>query len=1168
MTDLAAGLTAAELERRLRAVEPDALLVPPRILRRVIKKDRGLPGPGLQVPHRKSYVIGRDALLGIATAGELGVPAGRELPPTVLLFPRPDPGKLRRLPPAATLLKYWRLLFHARVHVAVAKPLGDGPAADAAVRDRVRRLDPTAFAEAREVLRQENFLLPPRDDRRAYEELAAVYLELRCFAPHRLTAYFPALAASGAADRLLAEDVDAAGLFAATRLEGAADPAPATPAAEEGEARTPDDAPPALATRPDEAAFKRLTAEAKWAEARGNDVRAAVLRVRAALRAADGGEARAAAGASVGRLVDRLQAALALPSDEVPAWREELTALLGRAAGPWWPRERRLLYDLQKVCIDQERDLYDVDALGWALSLGRRPLKRLLPHQRAVNQVRALRAAAGRLAAARLPEADRRPLRGLLHGAVARCEERMRDRFRPPLLAALDGVGLRPRSYAERLARDKLVEELLDRVVEHGYLMMSDLRDALARNRLKLPDLAGPGEFLLGDPLLRADRRLDAALDGVYHRGEFYRRWLQRFSSLGFGTAVGRFLTLYLVLPFGGAFLALEGLQHVVEPIVHLVESLESPPAVAAAAVAGCLGSPAAPAPLLAAATYAANQPAPVELVHVWTLLPLGLFLLLLFHVPAFRRQVAGGLLLLWRLVRGLLYDLPAAFLRLPAVRAFFGSRAYLLTYQYALKPLFWSALIGLTVFLCGAGEVASLAAGGAAFVPVSLLLHSRLGLRLEEACADAAARWWRLFRVDVLPGLFRLVLDFFRRRVEGVERLLYAVDEWLRFRGGEGPAALAVKAVLGPVWAGIAYVVRFAFNLLIEPQANPIKHFPVVTVSHKLVLAFVVPPLANLLSLTMEPALAATTAFTIGAGIPGIFGFLVWEFKENWRLYRANQPATLRPEVVGSHGETVGRLLRPGFHSGTLPKLFARLRRARGSGGGKQREALHHCRVAMRRFVERRLLAVLAGCKAWEGAPPLQAGALLLGCNRIRVELKRPGSGARPVFLDLEEHAGRLAVSLEPAPVPPGEDGGPPNGWLDRLSAREAPALSDALAGFWKAAGADLVREQVAALLPGGADFFFDDHRGLVVWTADGGEVFYDLAESPRLPPHAAGGGPAAGARTLAADRLFFGRVEVRWADWVEAWEHDQAGKGHKPLLRGVRLLPSAHRGRPGRRR
>ena len=46
-------------------------------------------------------------------------------------------------------------------------------------------------------------------------------------------------------------------------------------------------------------------------------------------------------------------------------------------------------------------------------------------------------------------------------------------------------------------------------------------------------------------------------LDGVYRRGEFYLRWMQRLSSLGFGTGVGRFLTRFAVVPFGGAFVTL-----------------------------------------------------------------------------------------------------------------------------------------------------------------------------------------------------------------------------------------------------------------------------------------------------------------------------------------------------------------------------------------------------------------------------------------------------------------------------------------------------------------------------------------------------------------------------------------------------------------------------------
>ncbi len=49
----------------------------------------------------------------------------------------------------------------------------------------------------------------------------------------------------------------------------------------------------------------------------------------------------------------------------------------------------------------------------------------------------------------------------------------------------------------------------------------------------------------------------------------------------------------------------------------------------------------------------------------------------------------------------------------------------------------------------------------------------------------------------------------------------------------------LAAKAVLAPVWGVVAYAVRVYLTLLVEPQINPIKHFPVVTVAAKLMLPF-----------------------------------------------------------------------------------------------------------------------------------------------------------------------------------------------------------------------------------------------------------------------------------------------------------------------------------------
>src|SRR5262249_31298953 len=137
----------------------------------------------------------------------------------------------------------------------------------------------------------------------------------------------------------------------------------------------------------------------------------------------------------------------------------------------------------------------------------------------------------------------------------------------------------------------------------------------------------------------------------------------------------------------------------------------------------------------------------------------------------------------------------------------------------------------------------------------------------------------------------------------------------------------------------------------------NPIKHFPVVTVSHKLLLPLI-PSLAKQFGLSTE------TMGTIVFGIPGIFGFLVWELRENWKLYRANASDTLRPVIVGSHGEKIRGLLRPGFHSGTVPKTFAKLRRAvrtrRIHRAAKQRHALAHVAEAVHRFVQRDVIAYL----------------------------------------------------------------------------------------------------------------------------------------------------------------------------------------------------------------
>src|SRR5207249_1175101 len=195
--------------------------------------------------------------------------------------------------------------------------------------------------------------------------------------------------------------------------------------------------------------------------------------------------------------------------------------------------------------------------------------------------------------------------------------------------------------------------------------------------------------------------------------------------------------------------------------------------------------------------------------------------------------------------------------------------------------------------------------------------------------------------------------LAIFKELVEAVERCLYSVDEWLRFRTGDTRFSLVAKTGLGFIWFFVTYFVRIYVNLFVEPTVNPIKHFPVVTVSAKLIVPFI-PFLFHLfeaifapLGPTMAKALATMNVILL----PGIFGFLVWELKENWRLYAANRSRLLRPVLIGHHGETLSRYLRPGFHSGTIPNLWRKLRRAerrayrsgRPTATHKCIEALHH---------------------------------------------------------------------------------------------------------------------------------------------------------------------------------------------------------------------------------
>jgi hypothetical protein len=1070
MPDDSPNLTLGEISRVLRATDPAALLVSPRILRRVIQADGQAPGLGLHVPHQSCYVVARDRLLRLADAAELGLEDNGRLPDQVILLCNPSPVQLAAETPGDILLRCWRLLFHGRVHLAVRRQRQEGKLDAAAITARLQTIGAAQVEEIGAVLRQEQWLLPPADDATLYKEFAALYLELRYFARPLIAYFFPSIADWNAIDGLLAADVAADEMWAATRPAGASEPefqriAAALDAELPGD-EEPEPVPPANGGALSRGHQQRLLERADQAAARGNHVRAAIIRTRAAQGAGPASAALAQAGArdDLRRLGSRLQRALELSAAQAKLLRRLLPVLLEPAAAGIWPGAARLLYDLQKVCVDHERAVFEIDLLGWAVSLGRRPLKRPLPGQASVRALKHLRGTLRRLAAVPIPHADRRRVADILEAAIARTEARVRDYLRPLLLQTLAEVGLQPQNLPESVARHKLIEELLDRVAERGFVTIGDLRDALSRNQLKLPDLTGPVELLHGDPLLRTNRGLARRLDGIYQGGEIYMRWLQRLSALAFGNPVGRFVTRYFTLPFGSAFILLAGAEALVHEGSKLLGSEVPPP----------------PPPPDSDDTWTPppSEPVHVQLLNWYSFAMLGLFLLLLIHVPAFRNVVWRGLCAVGRWSHRLLIELPTALMTLPAVQAFLASRAWQACKQFVVKPALLTAPLVALLALLRAGPVVIAAAGGAAFVTALALVNTRLGRDLEEITADRSARLWDHISADFLPGLFHLVISIFKRLVEGMERVIYTVDELLRFRAGDSAWSLAVKAVLGVGWGLVTYIVRIFINLFVEPTFNPIKHFPVVTVAAKMLVP-VIPLILGVFKDEVSPLLgvplASALAWLIITFLPGLAGFLVWEFKENWRLYRANRPAVLRPVVVGHHGETVRRLLRPGIHSGTVPKLYAKLRKAARTGQRtgswkaflRQREALHHVAEAVQRFVEREFCRPLAELAAEKVSGTVSAaessrcegrvaetvpdtfsaavGAVQLATNSIRLRL---GDGEHVVALVITAHADCLLGHLELS------------GSLADLPTHQRTALAMALAGLYRLSGIDLVHD------------------------------------------------------------------------------------------------------------
>jgi len=221
--------------------------------------------------------------------------------------------------------------------------------------------------------------------------------------------------------------------------------------------------------------------------------------------------------------------------------------------------------------------------------------------------------------------------------------------------------------------------------------------------------------------------------------------------------------------------------------------------------------------------------------------------------------------------------------------------------------------------------------------------------------------------------------------------------------------------------------------------------------------------------------------------------------------------------------------LLKPGFHSGTIPKAYAKLRRATWRGAGSalaHREALHHVEEAIRRFVERELIALLEESPRW--TPHVEVGHIEIASNRVRIELGCAAlqeDGTPSVKIAFEEQSGWLLGSVAQ------------RGWIAKLDEEQLTVLENGLDGFYKLAAVDMVRERIEAeLAPDGDAPPYDvADEGIVVWP-DG---TYKTEVVHRV-----------------TSRFSFRDVRIEWKTWAEAWGAVAKGRARR-ILSGPSILP-----------
>ena len=265
-----------------------------------------------------------------------------------------------------------------------------------------------------------------------------------------------------------------------------------------------------------------------------------------------------------------------------------------------------------------------------------------------------------------------------------------------------------------------------------------------------------------------------------------------------------------------------------------------------------------------------------------------------------------------------------------------------------------------------------------------------------------------------------------------------------------------------------------------------------------------------------------------------------------------------LKPAVVGSHGESLARLLKPGFHSGAIGKTYARLRRIEGRAESPRRkralarshQKLQHIGHDVSQFVDRELFALLRNSESWGGLQ-LEVADIVLLPNTIHLYLvasegeSRSGE-ADPLHLFFQNQHDRLVAKV----VSPG--------WVEQLDPEQRTVMASALAGFYKLGGVDVVDELVCASLRTTGIAYRLRRSDIDVWAGEerNRPVHYRLRNWGVLRPYPSGLAKSLGLPSLTPEQLLFCERDLRWEEWVDYWENTPSEEQPGSVLEEAQLL------------